>query len=257
MDLKIISYNVNGLRAALTKGFLNWLQTENPDIICIQETKLQQHQIDEKLFQNLGYHTYWHSAVKKGYSSVAIFSKLKPDCVEIGMNIIKYDCEGRILRMDWGEISILCTYFPSGSSGDERQAYKMEFLDDFLKYIHQLKQQRPNLIICGDHNICHKNIDINHPEKHQNYSGFLPEERKWFDSYIEAGFVDTFRLFNNKPNIYSWWSYRAGARPKNLGWRIDYNMVSQELKEKVTEASILTDVFHSDHCPVRMCLRID
>lgn len=250
MTKKIISYNVNGLRAAVNKGFFEWLAVENPDVICIQETKLQQGQIDIAPIEAMGYNNYWHYAQKKGYSGVALFSKQTPDNVLYGIGIEKYDMEGRLVRADFGNTTIISVYFPSGSSGDERQEVKMQFLNDLLPYLMELRKTRPNIIISGDYNICHKPIDINHPEKHNGYSGFLPEERAWMDSFEALGFTDSFRVFNNHAQQYSWWSYRANARAKNLGWRIDYNWVTNSLKSKLVSATILPNVMHSDHCPV-------
>ncbi len=247
---KIISYNVNGIRAALKKGFAEWLKNENPDIVCIQETKAQPEQIDSLLFEYLGYHSYWFSAQKKGYSGVGILSKERPTHVEYGMGIEKYDAEGRFLRADYGNVSVISVYHPSGSSGDERQAFKMQWLTDFQQYVKELRKTHPNLIISGDYNICRLWIDIHNPEKQQKTSGFLPEEREWFQSFIDDGFTDSFRKFNPGPHNYSWWSYRANARNNNKGWRIDYHMVSSEFENKITDASILPEVKHSDHCPV-------
>jgi len=250
MVKKIISYNVNGLRAATGKGFFEWLKKENPDIICIQEIKLQEGQKDNKVLEFLGYNHYWHFAEKKGYSGVAIFSKVKPDQVFYGCGIKKYDDEGRLIRADFGDTTLICTYFPSGTTGDVRQAFKMGWLDDFYNYVSALRKEKPNIIVSGDYNICHKPIDINHPEKHETMSGFLPEERAWMDKFTDSGFIDSFREFNQQPNQYSWWSYRAGSRPKNLGWRIDYHMVTKPLKSRLQSASILSTIVHSDHCPV-------
>ena len=249
---KIISYNVNGLRAAMIKNWIEWLQLENPDIICLQELKLQAGQFIPTVLEHLGYHHYWHYAEKKGYSGVALLSKTKPDFISYGIGNHKYDSEGRLIRTDFGNITHLSTYFPSGTSGEERQAFKMKWLEDFLTYLSELRKTRQNIIISGDLNICHKPIDINHPEKHETYSGFLPEEREWFDRFINSGYVDSFRVFNSQPNQYSWWSYRAGSRSKNLGWRIDYHIVSQPLKDKLKNASILNTINHSDHCPIRV-----
>ena len=254
--LKIFSYNVNGIRAALKKGFFEWLKNAGPDIIGIQETKASREQIDSGIFEELGYHQYWHSAVKKGYSGVALFSKQEPDQVITGIGMPKYDVEGRLIRADFGEITLITSYFPSGSSGDVRQAFKMEWLDEFYMYIKKLKTERSDLIICGDINICHKPIDINHPERHKKSSGFLPEERAWMDRFIEMGFVDTFRVFNKEAGQYSWWSYRANSRAKNLGWRIDYFLITGNLKKQLISAEIHKDAVHSDHCPVSIDIKI-
>jgi exodeoxyribonuclease III len=257
MNLRIISYNVNGIRAALTKGFSTWLKEVSPDIICLQELKAGPGQIDIPLFEFLGYNCYIHSAEKKGYSGVAILSKLAPDKVITGMSIEKYDLEGRVIRADFADFTILCTYIPSGTTGDSRQEFKMEFLSDFRSFVTNLRKERSKVLVCGDYNICHKAIDINHPELHQKSSGFLPEERAWLDEFINEGFIDTFRMFNNQPEEYSWWSYRAGSRGKNLGWRIDYHLATESLKGSIVNAEILQKVQHSDHCPVSVTLNLN
>ncbi|MCC7050868.1 MAG: exodeoxyribonuclease III [Bacteroidia bacterium] len=254
---RIISYNVNGIRAAVTKGLTNWMQAANPDVLCVQEIKATHDQINTVAFQDLGYHCFWHPAQKKGYSGVGILSKQKPLHVEVGCGIEDYDNEGRILRADFKNFSVISLYLPSGSSGDERQAFKMNFLNDFIKYSNQLKQKIPNLIISGDYNICHKAIDIHNPIANANTSGFLPEERAWMDNFTQSGFIDTFRAFNQEPHNYSWWTFRAGARQKNLGWRIDYNMVTESLKQRLQRAAILKEAIHSDHCPVLVELDLD
>ncbi len=247
---RILSYNVNGIRAALKKGFLEWMENENPDVICIQETKAQNGQMSEEEFEKKGYNINSFSAKKPGYSGVAIISKEKPDYVEFGMNNEKYDIEGRVIRADFGDLSIISAYFPSGTTGGPRQEYKMNFLTDFHLYLNELKKQRSKLIISGDYNICRLWIDIHNPEKQQNTSGFLPEEREWFQQFVDDGYVDSFRVIHEDPHHYSWWSYRAGARARNKGWRIDYHMVTDNLKDKITNAGILPNVVHSDHCPV-------
>ncbi|MBK8367057.1 MAG: exodeoxyribonuclease III [Bacteroidetes bacterium] len=248
--MKIITYNVNGIRAAMNKDLVGWLKAANPDVLCLQETKATSDQVDVKAFEALGYHLYWYSAQKKGYSGVAIFSKIKPKHVEYGCGIEKYDFEGRIIRLDFDTCSVMSVYHPSGSSGDDRQAFKMQWLTDFQNYIDDLKKKLPNLILCGDYNICHKPIDIHNPKSNANTSGFLPEEREWMEQFIQSGFIDSFRHFNQEPHQYSWWSYRAGSRGKNLGWRIDYNLVANHLEKHLKRAVILPDAMHSDHCPV-------
>ncbi len=248
--MKIITYNVNGIRAAMNKDLVDWLKAANPDVLCLQETKATSDQVDVKAFEALGYHLYWYSAQKKGYSGVAIFSKIKPKHVEYGCGIEKYDFEGRIIRLDFDTCSVMSVYHPSGSSGDDRQAFKMQWLTDFQNYIDDLKKKLPNLILCGDYNICHKPIDIHNPKSNANTSGFLPEEREWMEQFIQSGFIDSFRHFNQEPHQYSWWSYRAGSRGKNLGWRIDYNLVANHLEKQLKRAVILPDAVHSDHCPV-------
>lgn len=248
--MRIITYNVNGIRAAMNKDLVGWLKSSNPDVLCLQEVKATPDQVNISEFEALGYQMYWYPAQKKGYSGVAIFSKLSPKNIEYGCGIDAYDFEGRVIRVDFEECSVMSVYHPSGSSGDERQAFKMKWLADFKKYIDSLKTKIPNLILCGDYNICHKPIDIHNPKSNANTSGFLPEEREWMEQFIQSGFTDSFRHFNQEPHQYSWWSYRAGARNKNLGWRIDYNLVSDHLNDKLKRAVILPDAVHSDHCPV-------
>jgi len=247
---KIISYNVNGIRAALRKGLIDWLKVVNPDIVCLQEIKAQNEQIPVLDFVEAGYINFWFPAKRKGYSGVAILTKTEPDKMVYGMGIEKYDNEGRFLRADYGDISVVSVYFPSGSTGEKRQAFKIQWLADFQKYINELKKTRPNLIIAGDYNICHEAIDIHDPIRNANVTGFLPEERKWMTQFLNSGFTDSFRYFNNEPNNYTWWSYRANARARNLGWRIDYEMVSNTLEKKSKRALILPEVKYSDHCPV-------
>lgn len=253
--MKIISYNVNGIRAALSKNFTEWLQAENPDVLCLQETKAHPDQVDTMIFAKLGYTSYLHSAEKKGYSGVAILSKQAPDKVIIGMQHPGFDSEGRVIRADFGDLTVVCVYIPSGSSGDLRQAVKMEFLKEFGLFIANLRKTRPNLVVCGDYNICHKPIDINHPERQNGVSGFLPEERAWLDQYQAAGMVDSFRMFDQRGEQYSWWSYRGGARYRNAGWRIDYHWVTESLRDRLKNAAILSDAIHSDHCPVLVELK--
>lgn len=248
--MKIISYNVNGIRAAMNKGFVEWLVSENPDMIGLQEIKAELSQINLAVFEDLGYTIYWYPAVKKGYSGVAILTKIKPKSVKYGMGISKYDDEGRMLQANFDGFSFISAYFPSGTTGDVRQGFKYKFLDDVSGYMLDLRKENPKLILSGDYNICHKAIDIHNPVSNKNSSGFLPEERAWMDKFTASGFIDSFRYFNEDPQQYTWWSYRAGSRAKNLGWRIDYHMVTNELQNKLKSAVILPDVIHSDHCPI-------
>jgi exodeoxyribonuclease III len=248
--MKIVSYNVNGIRSAMNKGLISWLSEINSDILCFQEIKAQTDQFDISEFEKLGYYTYWFPSEKKGYSGVAILAKIKPDKVIIGCGNELYDYEGRIIRADFGDITQIAVYIPSGTMGDERQTVKMQFLDFFYNWINEILKERSNLIISGDHNICHEAIDIHDPIRNANVSGFLPEERMWFTDYLEMGLTDSYRYLNPKQVKYSWWSYRARAREKDLGWRIDYNIISNNLMKRIKNADILNDVFHSDHCPV-------
>lgn len=250
--MKIISYNVNGIRAAVSKGLLDWLKQADADVVCLQEIKAMPEQLDQEVHDKLHDHTYWFPAKKKGYSGVAIFSKRKPDHVEYGCGISKYDDEGRIIRADFGAVSVMSVYFPSGTSGDERQEFKYEFLDDFMKYIETLRKKRSHLVICGDYNICHKPIDIHNPVSNAQTTGFLPEERAWMDRFFESGYIDTFRYFNQEPHQYTWWSFRFNARARNLGWRIDYQAVTKNLEKKLKRALILPQAKHSDHCPTML-----
>ena len=253
--MKLLSYNVNGIRAALSKGFASWLKATEADVICIQEIKALESQIDTTVFDELGYHHYWFSAQKKGYSGVAILCKKKPNNIVYGSGIEHMDFEGRILRVDFDAVSIMSLYLPSGTN-TARLDYKFQFMDEFQAYINQLKVSHPNLIICGDYNICHQPIDIHDPIRNKNTSGFLPEERAWLDQFMKSGFIDSFRLLNPEPHQYSWWSYRANARANNKGWRIDYALVSTPLEAQIERSFILPEAKHSDHCPVGLELNL-
>lgn len=246
----IISYNVNGIRAALRKDFLTWLTHANPDVVCLQEIKAHPDQFDETVFHELGYpYCFWYPAQKKGYSGVAILSKRKPNNISYGTGIDYMDAEGRNIRVDFDEVSVMSLYLPSGTNIN-RLELKLEYMADFQHYINELKADFPNLVICGDYNICHEAIDIHDPVRLKNVSGFLPVEREWIGNFMESGFVDSFRHLNDEKVQYSWWSYRANARANNKGWRIDYNMVSQPLQENIKRAVILQEAYHSDHCPI-------
>lgn len=248
--MKIISYNVNGIRAAIRKGFMDWLQVANPDVICLQEIKANKEQLDLSLFENAGYkYHYWFSAQKKGYSGVAILSKKKPNQVVYGADFDLASSEGRILQADFDTVSIVSLYLPSGTN-ELRLELKFGFMDDFFRYIDVLKKEKPNLVVCGDYNICHQEIDIHNPKGLKNVSGFLPEERQWMTKFIQNDFIDSFRELNPNKVQYSWWSYRANARNNNKGWRLDYLMATKPLKNRLKRAYILPEAKHSDHCPV-------
>lgn len=250
--MKIISYNVNGIRSAISKNWLQWLQASNADVVCLQEIKAEPANIQEELFmlEQMGYHHYWFPAQKKGYSGTAILCKQKPKHVEYGCGHEQYDFEGRIIRVDFDDVSVMSVYLPSGSSGEDRQVVKFEFMDFFMDYAKQISWKYPNLIISGDYNICHCPIDIHNPKSNANSSGFLPEEREWMEKFLESGFIDTFRYFNSEPHNYTWWSFRANSRAKNLGWRIDYHLATKALGPKLKRATILPEAKHSDHCPI-------
>jgi exodeoxyribonuclease-3 len=248
--MKIISYNVNGIRAAISKGFIEWLTQANPDVICLQEIKATEDQIPVEDIEKAGYpYQYYFPATKKGYSGVAILSKTKPNTIVFGTGIEHMDFEGRNLRIDFDDVSVMSLYLPSGTNM-LRLDHKFMYMDDFKNYITHLRQEIPNLVICGDYNICHEAIDIHDPVRNKNTSGFLPEERLWLDVFIKSGFIDSFRHFNKDPHHYSWWSYRAGARNNNKGWRIDYILVTKTMENRLTRALILPEAKHSDHCPV-------
>jgi exodeoxyribonuclease-3 len=256
-SLKIISYNVNGIRAAIKKDWVAWLADNDFDVIGIQETKAQENQVNVEALQALGYeHLFWHSAEKKGYSGVAIFSKVAPDKVSIGMGVDRFDVEGRVIRADFGDLTLLNCYFPSGTSGAIRQEVKYDFLDSFYDWVAELKKERPHLIIQGDYNIAHTEIDIHNPKSNKKTSGFLPQERAWMTKWFDqGGFVDTYRIQHPDQQKYSWWSYRAGARARNKGWRIDYQAVTNALKDRIIDTEILNDAVHSDHCPCYLEIR--
>ncbi len=253
--MKIITYNINGIRAAFQKDFLGWVKSTKADILCLQEVKANTHQVDLSALEDLGYHIYWHAAQRKGYSGVAILTKQKPVHVEHGCGEGKYDEEGRVLRIDFTDLSVLTTYMPSGSSSEERQFFKLGWLEFFSNYTEKLQSDLPNLVINGDFNVCHQAIDIHNPIANRNTPGFTPEERAWFSSFLNLGYIDTFRHFTKDPHHYSWWSYRAGARRKNLGWRIDYQVVSEEMVSRLKRCVHLPEAKHSDHCPVLLELR--
>jgi exodeoxyribonuclease-3 len=255
--MQIISYNVNGIRAAIKKGLIEWLEAAAVDVLCVQETKASPADIDISIFTSLGYHVAWYPAQKKGYSGVAIFSKKKPDQIVYGNGFAMSDAEGRVVRMDIGDLTIVNAYFPSGTSGDERQAYKYQWLKEFSQYIEALKKERPEIVVAGDYNIAHKEIDIHDPKGNKKSSGFLPEERAWMDHFLASGWVDSFRVIHPEATgAYSWWSQRfPSVRLNNKGWRIDYLCTTETLAKKIKNATILPEVKHSDHCPILVALK--
>jgi exodeoxyribonuclease III len=255
--MRIISYNVNGIRSAMNKGFIDWLKTGPADVICIQETKAAKENVDHTLFNNIGYTDYWFSAQKKGYSGVAVFSKIKPDNILYGTGHKVSDDEGRVLQLDFGDTRLINAYFPSGTTGAERQSFKYVWLDEFFVYLDSLKKKNPKLILCGDYNIAHTEMDIHDPKGNKKSSGFLPEEREWLTKYFKSGWIDTFRHFHPEPHRYSWWSQRfPTVRLQNKGWRIDYINVTENLKKNLKDAEIYPDVKHSDHCPVYLDIKL-
>ncbi|MGD9818192.1 MAG: exodeoxyribonuclease III [Desulfomonilaceae bacterium] len=254
--IKLLSWNVNGIRAVQKKGFLEWLETELPDILCIQETKATPEQLDEELLAPAGYKTYWSSAQKKGYSGVSVYSKIEPKLIEIGMGRPEFDNEGRIIRLDYGHFELFNVYFPNGKSGKERLDYKMSFYGCFLEWIESIRKKNSNIIFVGDVNTAHNEIDLARPKENSKVSGFLPIERQWIDKAIEKGYVDTFRRLNGDLVQYSWWDLKSGARKRNIGWRIDYIFMSSEMAGSVEKAFIMTDVMGSDHCPVGVEFRV-
>lgn len=250
MKVKIATYNINGIRAALKKNFIQWLLATEFDVLCLQEIKADESQINLDLFRDIGYHIHLFPADKKGYSGVAILSKEEPNHIEPGMGISKYDTEGRVIRTDFDKFSVMSVYMPSGASKPERQVFKLEWLADFHRYISHLTEILPNLVIGGDFNICHAAIDIHDPFSLDGYPGFTAEERLWLSRFIKMGFVDSFRHLNPLVREYSWWSYMSAARSKNLGWRIDYLFLPESMKDNLIRVRHLTEAGFSDHCPV-------
>jgi len=255
-ETRIISWNVNGLRAIQRKGFVEWFEKEQPDILCLQETKVAYDQLPKTLKRIEGYHPYFCEAQRKGYSGVAIYSKIKPLKVEYGFGISEFDNEGRILIAEYDDFVLLNIYFPNGKMSEERLNYKLKFYDALLDHANKLKKEGKNIVICGDVNTAHKEIDLARPKANEKISGFLPVERAWIDKFLKNGYLDAFRMFNSEPEQYTWWSYRTKARERNVGWRLDYFFVNEEFKEKVKSSGILNDVMGSDHCPVDLKLEL-
>ncbi|MCO5198311.1 MAG: exodeoxyribonuclease III [Anaerolineae bacterium] len=249
------SWNVNGIRAAQKKGFLDWLAAAQPAILGVQETKAHPNQLDEALLAPPGYHTYWASAEKRGYSGVALFSKTKPVSVQIGLGIDQFDREGRTIVADYGDFVFITAYFPNGSRDHSRVPYKMQYKADFLAFCNALREEGRAVIFCGDVNTAHRPIDLARPKQNQQTTGFLPEERVWLDDITAQGYVDTFRhLYPEQEGAYSWWSYIGGARSRNVGWRLDYFFTTPDLAPRIADAAIHADVLGSDHCPVSLTL---
>ena len=253
--MKLISWNVNGIRAAYKKGILNWFSIEQPDILCIQETKAMKEQLPDDLINVNGYNSFFSSAEKKGYSGTATYTKLNPVKVLNGIGIKKFDSEGRFLVTELYEFILFNIYFPNGKARQERLQYKMDFYEAFLKHLKKILKQGKKIVICGDVNTAHKEIDLARPKPNEKVSGFLPEERAWIDKLLEVGFVDTLRVYNQKPEQYTWWDMMTRARDRNVGWRIDYFFISDNLKDNLKNAFILPEVMGSDHCPVGIELR--
>lgn len=254
--MRIISYNVNGIRAAIKKGFIDWLKTDPADVICLQEIKASEGDVDVAAIEKLGFEHHWFSAGKKGYSGVAIFSKIKPDAVKKGNGHPASDFEGRVIEMQFGDIKLINAYFPSGTSGEERQTFKYQWLDEFYEYLKKEIKKNPKIILCGDYNIAHEEIDIHDPKGNKNSTGFLPEERAWMTKFLQSGWIDSFREFHKEPHRYSWWSQRfPSVRLNNKGWRIDYISVTEALRKQLQDAEIYPDVKHSDHCPVYLKIK--
>jgi len=254
-EVKILCWNVNGIRAAREKGFLEWLYRESPDILCVQETKAHPEQLSEDLQEPPGYHTYWDYPERKGYSGVATLTKEKPVRVQNGFGISKFDIEGRVIIAEYADFILLNVYFPNGKQSEDRLKYKMDFYEAFLHFLEPLRARGEKLIICGDFNTAHKEIDLARPKENEKVSGFLPIERAWMDKFVAHGFIDTFRQFNEEPKQYTWWDLKSRARERNVGWRIDYFFVTENLSQSVSEAFIMPEVMGSDHCPVGIMLK--
>lgn len=257
MTLSILTWNVNGIRAQQKKGFLDWLARESPDILCVQETKAHPEQLDAALLTPPGYFVYWTKPVRKGYSGVATFTKEKPVAVKTGFGVERFDAEGRVVLTEFPGFVLLNIYFPNGQSGEDRLKYKLDFYEETVRFVRSLKGEGKRVIVSGDYNTAHREIDLARPKENEDTSGFLPVERAWIDRWIADGQVDIFRKFNAEPEQYTWWDMKSAARERNVGWRIDYHFVTKDLVSKVTAASIMPEVMGSDHCPVRLEIKAE
>ncbi|MGC9516327.1 MAG: exodeoxyribonuclease III [Methanomicrobiales archaeon] len=255
-NIKIVSWNVNGLRAVYRKGFYEWFLDYKPDVLCLQEIKANQEQLPKKLRNVNDYDSFFNSAERKGYSGVALYSQIKPEEIGEGMGIEKFDKEGRVQVVDYKDFMLLNVYFPNGKMSDDRLKYKLDFYDAFLDYVNDLRDEGRNLVICGDLNTAHKEIDLARPKENSKISGFLPVERAWIDKFLDNGYVDTFRMFNQEADQYTWWSYRTRARERNVGWRLDYFFVNEEFKDNIKDSYILSEVMGSDHAPIAIEIKI-
>jgi len=247
---RMISWNVNGLRAVHKKGFLEWMDSAKPDMLCVQETKAHPDQLADELLHVSGYHSYFASAEKKGYSGVGLWTKTEPETVSYGLGIPRFDSEGRTIVADYGKYVLFNIYYPNGKASDERLQFKMDFYDAFLDTAERYRKQGKHVIICGDVNTAHTEIDLSHPKNNEGVSGFLPQERAWIDRFLACGYIDSLRLFHSEPELYTWWDMKTRARERNIGWRLDYFFVSNELRDNLKAAGIMPDVYGSDHCPI-------
>lgn len=255
-EIKILSWNVNGIRAAEKKGFLQWIESTSPDILCIQETKAHTDQLEQQLLKPICYNSFWNYPEARGYSGVATFTKQEPTDVQMGFGSTEFYQEGRVLVTDFSEFALFNVYFPNGKKDADRLRYKLDFYDAFLEHIDSLKAQGRKLILCGDYNTAHKEIDLARPKENEKVSGFLPVERKWMDKLVDHGYIDTFRYFNKEPNNYTWWDLKSGARERNVGWRIDYFFVTGNLMPHVSSSFIMPEVMGSDHCPIGITIKL-
>ena len=253
--MRLISWNVNGVRAVAQKGFMNWFEAQEADVVCLQETKAQEEQLDLFLRNPGGYQSFWHSAQKPGYSGTAIYTRREPDQVIEGIGIPEIDSEGRVLQADFGEFRLINAYFPNSQREHTRLGYKIDFCNAMLEHVESLRKKGRHVVLCGDFNIAHREIDLRNPKENVNNAGFLPEERAWLDQFERAGYVDAFRNFTKDPGHYTWWSYRPGVRARNIGWRLDYFWVNGEFRDRLVSARHQPEVMGSDHCPVVLDVR--